>query len=111
MLRATHGLWMERNHVLYLTAANGIRGLNNIALQTAVEQQYTLGYQNMDEEDFYLLDEDMETSMEEPIDMIRGRLCDLLITRGNFDSARLESLKDRGELSHVTSVLNEREKQ
>ena len=67
MLRATHGLWMERNHRIHLTVVNGIRGLNNIALQTAVEQQYILGYQNMDEEDFYLLDNDMETLMEEPV--------------------------------------------
>ena len=72
MLRATHGLWMERNHMLHLTAVNGIRGLNNIALQTAVEQQYILGYQNIDEDDFYLLDDDMETLMGEPVEMIRG---------------------------------------
>ena len=72
MLRATHGLWMERNHMLRLTAANGIRGLNNIVLQTAMEQQYILGYQSMDEEDFYLLDDDMETLMVEPVEMIRG---------------------------------------
>ena len=40
--------------------ANGIRGLCNIALQTAVSQQYNLGYDGMEEEDFYLLDTDQE---------------------------------------------------
>ena len=32
MLRATHGLWMERNNILHFRAAHGIRGLNNIGL-------------------------------------------------------------------------------
>ena len=97
--------------MLHLTAANGIRGLNNIALQTAVEHQYILGHQNMDEDYFYLLDDDMETLMGEPVEMIRGWLCEILISRGDFDSARLESLKDRDEISHVRPILNEREKQ
>ena len=57
--------------MLHLTAANGICGMNNMALQTAVEQQYTLGYENMEEEDTYLLDDDMKTLMGGPIDMIR----------------------------------------
>ena len=110
MLIATHVLWMKRNHIhmLHLTAENCIRGLNNIALQTAVEQQYILGHQNMDEDDFYLLDDDMETSMGEPVEMIVGWLCEILISRGDFDSARLESLKDRGKISHIIPILNER---
>ena len=111
MLRATHILWMERNHMLHLIAANGIHGLNNIALQTAVEQQYIIGCQNMDEEDFYLLDDDVEILMGEPVEMIRGWLCEILISRGDFDSERLESLKDRGEISHTIPILNKRGKQ
>ena len=60
MVRATHSLWMERNNILHLRAANGIRGLCNIALQTAVSQQYNLGHEGMDEEDFYLLETEEE---------------------------------------------------
>ena len=111
MLRDTHGLWMERNHMLHPTAANGSRGLNNIALQMAMEQQCILGYQNMDEDDFYVLDNDMETLMGEPVETIRGWLCTLLITCGDFDLVRLESLKDRGDVYHVIPMLNERGKQ
>ena len=49
--------------------------------------------------------------MGEPAEMIRGWLCEILISRGDFDSARLESLKDRGEILHIIPILNEREKQ
>ena len=55
MLRATYGLWLERNNLLHLRAANGIRGLNSIALHTAVTHQYNLGHEGIEEEDFYLL--------------------------------------------------------
>ena len=48
--------------------------------------------------------------MGEPVEMIRGWLCEIPIARGDFDSVRLESLKDRGDLSHTILVLNERGK-
>ena len=44
MIRATHGLWMERNNILYLRTVNGIKGLCIISMQTAVEQQLDLGH-------------------------------------------------------------------
>ena len=105
MVIGTHILWMERNNLLHLRAANGIRGLCNIALQTAVSQQYNLGYDGMEEEDFYLLDTDKEELLKEPAEMIRGWLCEILIARGDLASARLESLKDRGEITHVIPIL------
>ena len=105
MIRATHSLWMERNNLLHLRAANGIRGLCNIALQTAVSQQYNLGHEGLEEEDFYLLDTDQEELIKEPAEMIRGWLCEILIARGDLASARLESLKDRGEITHVIPIL------
>ena len=90
MLRATHDLWLERNNLVHLRAANGIRGLNNIALQTAVTQQYNLGHEGLEEEDFYLLENDEKELMEEPVEMIRGCLCESMIARGDLASARLE---------------------
>ena len=105
IIRATHSLWMERNNLLHLRAANGIRGLCNIALQTAVSQQYILGHEGLEEEDFYLLDTDQEELIKEPAEMIRGWLCEILIARGDLASARLESLKDRGEITHVIPIL------
>ena len=110
MLRATHGLWMERNNMLHLRAANGIRGLNNIAIQTAVSYQYNLGHEGMEEEDFYLLETDEDALMEDPVEVIRGWLCDIMIARGDLASARLESLKDRGEITHVVPNLSAAEK-
>ena len=110
MLRATHGLWMERNHLLHLRAANGIRGLNNIALQTAVSQQYSLGHEGLEEDDFYLLENGEDELMEEPVEMIRGWLCEIMIARGDLASARLESLRDRGEITHVIPILTAAEK-
>ena len=45
--------------MLNLRAANGIRGLNNITIQTAVSHQYNLRHEGMEEEDFYLLETDV----------------------------------------------------
>ena len=110
MLRATHGLWLDRNNTLHLRAANGIRGLNNIALQTAVIQQYNLGHEGLEEEYVYLLENDEEELMEEPVEMIRGWLCEFMIARGDLASVRLESLRDRGEIAHVIPTLTAAEK-
>ena len=54
---------------------------------------------------FYLLDTDQEELLKEPAEMIRGWLCEILIARGDLASARLESLKDRGEITYVIPIL------
>ena len=87
---------MERNNLLHLRAANDIRGLCNIALQTVVSQQYTLGHEGMDDDDFYLLETEEKDLIKEPAEMIRGWLCEIMVARGDLASARLESLRDRG---------------
>ena len=61
MIRATHGLWMERNNLLHLRAANDIGWPNNIALQTALLQQNSLGHEVYEEDNFYrMLDNRLE---------------------------------------------------
>ena len=109
MIRETHGLWMERNNILHLRTANGVRGLCLISMRTAVEQQLALGHDNLDEDDYYLLDFELESLLKEPETMIRGWLCEILIARGDFASARLECLRDRGDLSHVMPTLTDAE--
>lgn len=39
--------------------------------------------------------------------MIRGLLCEILISRGDFASARLDCLRDRGDLYHVMPTLTD----
>ena len=41
--------------------------------------------------------------------MIRGWLCEMLIAHGDFAVARLESLRDRGNITHIVPTLNETE--
>ena len=41
--------------------------------------------------------------------MIRGWLCEMLIAHGDFAVARLESLRDRGSITHIVPTLNETE--
>ena len=48
--------------------------------------------------------------MEGPVEMIRGWLCGIMIARGDLASARLESLRDRGEITHVIPILTAAEK-
>ena len=68
-----------------------------------------LGHDNLDEDDYYLLDFELESLLKEPETMIRGWLCEILIARGDFASARLESLRDRGDVSHIVPTLTEAE--
>ena len=80
-----------------------------MSMQTAVERQLEIGHENLDEEDNYLLENNIETLMKEPVEMIRGWLCEILIARGDFASAQLESLRDRGDISNIVPNLTERE--
>ena len=105
MLRATHKLWMERNHILHLRTAGCIKGLEMIALETAVVRQLDIGHGGLAEADMYLLAKDKASILIEPVENIRSWLCDIMIARGDFDSARLESLQDRGELTHLVPNL------
>ena len=105
MLRATHGLWMERNNILHLRTINGIHGLQLICLDRAVTRQYELGYENLNQEDHYLLEKEKQSLLQQPVEVIRGWLCEILIARGDFDAARLESLRDRGEITHCLPSL------
>ena len=77
-----------------------------VALETAVTKQFDLGYSNLDETDHFLLEKEKDHLMTEPVDTIRGWLCDILIARGDFASARLESLRDRGDISHIIPNLS-----
>ena len=52
ILRATHQLWMERNHILHFQTAGGIRGLEMVCIQTAVNKQFDLAYAELQDEDF-----------------------------------------------------------
>ena len=96
---------MERNHILHLRTAGGIKGLEMIALETAVVRQLDIGPGGLAEADMYLLSKDKASILMEPVENIRSWLCDILIACGDFDSARLESLQDRGEITHLVPNL------
>ena len=100
---------MERNIILHLQTVNDVRGLCLISMRTAVEQQLVLGHDNLDENDYYLLDFELESFLKELETMIRGWLCEILIARGDFAYARLESLRDRRDVSHIVPTLTETE--
>ena len=105
MLRATHRLWMERNQILHTRTIGGIHGLQMILLERAVTEQFELGYDELDPDDHYLLDRDKDDLLQQPSEILRGWLCEILIARGNYDAARLESLRDRGETTYSLPTL------
>ena len=79
MLRASHRLWMERNHILHTRTIGGIHGLQMICLDRAVTAQYDLGYANLNPEDHYLLDKEKDDLLQQPPEILRGWLCEILI--------------------------------
>ena len=101
---------MKRNDLLHLRAANGDRGLNNTALYTVVTQQYNIGHESLEEEYFYILEYSEDELIEEHVEMIRGWMCEIIIVRGDLASTRLESLRNRGEITHVIHSLTAVEK-
>ena len=105
MLRASHQLWMERNHMLHCRTVSGINGLEMARLTTEVTKQFDLGVNGMAISDFYLLDRDKNSILQDQVDAIRGWLCDVLIARGDFGPARLECLRDSPEFSHLVPPL------
>ena len=111
MLRATHGLWMERNRILHLRTASGVHGLQMICLDRAISAQYDLGYENLNQEDYHLIEREKQDLLQQPVDVLRGWLCEILIARGDFAAARLESLQDRGESTYSLPTLTATEMQ
>ena len=65
----------------------------------------------MSAEDHYLLDITLTELLNGTIESIRGWLCAVLIARGEYDDAKMESTKDRGELSHCLPILTARQTQ
>ncbi len=84
----------------HLQAINKVRGLGLTELETEVDSQFGLGEEGLDEENHYLLRRNKEELLTSPVETIRSWLCEIYIARGQLDKARLESLRDRGEVSH-----------
>ena len=91
--------------MLHYRTISGINGLEMMRLQTAVDRQFDLKTTDMNTMDFYLLDRDKDKLLQEPVEVIRGWLCEVLIARGDFGPARLESLKDSQDVSHLVPTL------
>ena len=84
----------------HLQAINKVRGLELTKLETEVDSQFQIGEEGLDEENHYLLRRNKEEFLTSPIETSRSWLCEIHIARGQLDKARLESLKDRGEILH-----------
>ena len=100
MLRATLQLWITRNSMVHTVADNGINGMDLVLLREAATTQLELGQQGLDEEDYYLLERDIDEIMQDSMENIRGWLCNIYIARGNYEDAQEEGLKDRGNSTH-----------
>ena len=112
MVRATHALWLHRNHLLHMKTDNGLAGLDMIQLREAVQAQLTQGREGMDEDDWSLLDVHVDDIMTDSVDCIRGWLCNVLIARGDIAAAQEESTKDRNHTcvaSHHVTPQQQRE--
>ena len=111
MLRATLQLWLHRNGMLHASSENGIAGMDLILLRNTVEKQLKLGKGLMDADDWCLLDVNIHDLMAEPVDSIRGWLCDILIARGDIEAAKEEGLRDRrGASAQSTQITYKQHK-
>ena len=65
----------------------------------------------MEAEDQYLLQMSLEERTAGTAEDIRGWLCSVLIARGDIESAKVESSKDRGNLSQTLPRLTANQQQ
>ena len=79
------------------------------ALYSVVEEELNRGLGGLQPDDFHLLGTNIHQLKQETIESVRGWLCSVKIARGDFDGARMESVKDRGMLSHTQPILTARE--
>ena len=101
ILRATHALWLHRNAMLHIRTDQGMPGMDMVQLQEAVEQQIGLGTGNMHQDDYHLLERDVDEVMEGTIEDIRGWLCDMYVARGQHQEAI-----DEGKLDRYATTVN-----
>ena len=87
-------------------------GMDLLQLQEAITAQLKLGKHNIDHEDWYLFEINILDLMAEPVDCIRGWLCDMLIARGEIEAAKEESVKDRSSATiNSTQISNQQRKE
>lgn len=106
MLRVTHSLWMERNNVVHLKTAHGLKGMHLMELQEEVEFELSRGVELMEVGDHHLMDVNLESLMADSLENLRGWLCSVKIARGDCAAAEAEGLRDRGLLSHAQPSLS-----
>ena len=109
VLRATLQLWLQRNEIVHAQTKEGLKGVEREALIIKKEDELAKGIGGLQPEDFYLLDTNMENLKGEPIESVRGWLCNAMIARRDLKGAQEEGLKDRGIISHHQPKLTGRE--
>ena len=95
VMRATLQLWLYRNGMIHTTLENGIQCTYLIQLRGSIETQLKLDKGLMNSDDWYLLGINIHDLMTEAVDSICGWLCDMLIARGDIDTAKEEGTRDR----------------
>ena len=109
LLRASLALWLERCSIVHAHTVEGIRGMERIALDNEIRKEKSLNLNNMNHEDFHLLDISLDKLLNETVEVQRGWLCSVKIARGDFAGAQLESLKDRSGSKFKQPTLSARE--
>ena len=111
LLRASLNLWLERCAIVHAQTADGIKGMERIALDSEIRKEKRINLHDMNHDDYYLLSIPLDKLLQEPVEVQRGWLCSVKIARGDLAGARLESLKDRSGLNHKQPSLSASEKQ
>ena len=97
--------------MLHASAENGIADMDLILLRNTVKTQLKLGKGLMDADDWYLLDININDLMAEPVDSIRGWLCDILIVRRDIEASKEEGLRDRrGDSAQSNQIKHQQRK-
>ena len=100
LIDASHSLWNKRNTFEHDRKLHGLIEVEDIRLKKAIKEQFSLGKTNLKQLDEYLFQGSMLELWSKNGTYIRSWLATVLIARGEYQDAKLELTRSRGNMGY-----------
>ena len=100
LIDASNSLWNKRNTFEHDRKLHGIIEVEDIRLKREIKAQYRLGITSLKQSDRYLFNEPMLDLWSKNGTYIRSWLATVLIARGEYQEAKIELARSRGNMGY-----------
>ncbi len=100
LIDASHSLWNKRNTFEHDRKLHGLIEVEDIRLKKAIKEQFSLGKTNLKQSDEYLFQGSMLDLWSKNGTYIRLWLATVLIARGEYQEAKMELTRSRGNMGY-----------